>query len=291
MPVGVRSRLVSTSTLPSATSDAGTSLFRRSRKQQPATELLCEYVFRPLAHAFVVVLAPLRVPPPAVVLAGMCVGFAAATEIARGQLVVAAALLQLKTVLDNADGQLARATGRASVVGRYLDSESDLLVDAAVFAGIGYWTGEPMLAGAAFALLTLVVSANFNLKELRRREMHGPGAAASGEAPLLERAYALLYGWQDRVAQALVERRLRGLDRAQRLAYHDVATLRVVANFGLSTQLAVLGLCLAVGRPNAYLVWACACAIATAALWLRRDLRAMRTLSANREETHWIAER
>ena len=50
---------------------------------------------------------------------------------------LAAVLLQVKTVLDGADGQLARALDRVTVLGRYLDSESDLLVDAALFAALG----------------------------------------------------------------------------------------------------------------------------------------------------------
>ena len=92
-------------------------------------EFLCERVFRPLAHVVVLALLPLRVPPPAVVAASGAAGLAAAVELARGHLVVAALLLQLKTVLDNADGQLARLTGRVTVFGRYLDSELDLLVE------------------------------------------------------------------------------------------------------------------------------------------------------------------
>src|SRR5262245_5779599 len=43
---------------------------RGSRKQRAApAELLCERVFRPLAHLVVLALLPLGVPPPAVVLA------------------------------------------------------------------------------------------------------------------------------------------------------------------------------------------------------------------------------
>jgi hypothetical protein len=37
------------------------------------------------------------------------------------------------------------------------------------------------------------------------------------------------------------------------LAYHDRLTVTVLANFGLSTQLAVLGLCLVLGAPVVYL--------------------------------------
>ena len=90
-------------------------LFARSRKRTPAPEYVCDAIFRPLAHLVVVALLPLRVPPVAVLLAGTATGLAAAFAIGGGHLVLAAVLLQVKTVLDNADGQLARASGRVSV--------------------------------------------------------------------------------------------------------------------------------------------------------------------------------
>ena len=57
--------------------------------------------------------------------------------LARGELVLAAVLFQVKTLLDNADGPLARVTGRVTLVGRYLDTLADLVVNAALFAALG----------------------------------------------------------------------------------------------------------------------------------------------------------
>ena len=151
-----------------------------ARKQRPSFEVLCELVYRPLAHLVVLVLLPLRVPPPAVVAASASVGVFGAVEIGRGNLLLAALLLQLKTVLDNADGQLARLSGRVTAFGRYLDSEADLLVDAAVFAALGLTVG-PWLALAGFLALTSVLSVNFNVERLYRRE-RGERAAAMPEA-------------------------------------------------------------------------------------------------------------
>jgi phosphatidylglycerophosphate synthase len=75
---------------------------------------VCEKVFRPLAHPLVLLFARLRVPPPLVVLAAGAAGVAAAVQLGRGSLLAAALLVQLKTLLDNADGQLARLTGKTS---------------------------------------------------------------------------------------------------------------------------------------------------------------------------------
>ncbi len=194
--------------------------------------MLCEHLFRPLAHLVVVPLAALRVPPPAVVLGAAAVGIAGAVELGRGHLVVAALLVQLKTVLDNADGQLARLTGRISDFGRYLDSECDLLVNAALFAAVG--TPWALLG---FVLLTLILSTNFNVERLSR------GAAASWDRSPLGRVYGVMYGWQDRLADRLLGRRT--IERRQ------VGTL---ANLGMSTQLAAFGVCMALGHPLAF-VW------------------------------------
>src|SRR5581483_5367044 len=142
-------------------------------------------------------LAPLRVPPPVVVLAAAGTGIFGAVELARGHLVVAALLAQLKTVLDNADGQLARVTGRVSAFGRYLDSECDLLVNAALFAALLHWS-----AVLGFVLLTLILSINFNAERLSR------GGIASWDASVLGRVYGVLYGWQDRLADRLLGGRL-----------------------------------------------------------------------------------
>jgi archaetidylinositol phosphate synthase len=249
------------------------SLLARSRKQRPATEVLCEHVFRPAAQLLVVVLLPLRIPPPAVVLAGTTVGLTAAAEIARGHLMLAAGLLQVKTILDNADGQLARASGRESAAGRYLDSLSDLLVNAVVFAAIAHLTGRPWLALAGFLALTLVLGADYNLDRLYRAA-HGmafePTPAATGLGGVLARAYGVVYGPQDRLIERFVGRR-EGPSEQTRRAYHDRATLTVLANMGLSTQLAALGILLAVGRPTAYCWVTLACAGALVPLLLRRE--------------------
>ena len=260
------------------TIDEPSTLLARSRKPRPANEIVCEYVFRPLAHLVVIALLPLRVPPPAVVLAATTVGLTAAAELARGQLVVAALLLQLKTILDNADGQLARVSGRESALGRYLDSLSDLLVNAALFTAIGYLTGRPWLALAGFLAVTLVLSADYNFDRLYRA-VHGRGfdgtPVATGFGGVLARVYSVVYGSQDRLIERFVTWR-EGSDERARLAYHDRTTLTVLVNFGLSTQLAVLGVLLAIGHPAAYCWVTLACALALVPLLLRRERLAHR---------------
>ena len=207
--------------------DGDSSLLERSRKPTPTRELVADALYRPLAHLVVLALVPFRVPPPVVVLAGLVAGLAAAFEIARGNLLAAAALVVLKTVLDGADGALARAAGRVTAFGRYLDSDCDLVVNAALFAAIGYATGRPLLALGGFLASTLVLSLNFNLRRLYC------GTEAMPEGGGLARTfYELVYAPQDRLADRIVRRR------------PSLATLRVFHNLGLATQHTALAVAL-----------------------------------------------
>jgi phosphatidylglycerophosphate synthase len=264
--------------------------FESSRSDVPARELVVTWIFGPAANALASLLAPLRVPPPAVVLANTAAGLLAAVAIAPEALVAAALLLQLKTLLDNADGRLARATGQATLFGRYLDTECDLLVNVALFVALGALT-SPWLALAVFAALTLVLSVDFNATELYRSAhgLQGTPLAESGSRP--ERAAAAVYrvafAPQDRLVRGALEARLERLlrnvpDPAWRAeaarAYHDRATLAVLANLGLSTQLVALGVCLALGAAEAYLWLVLAQAAALPLLQLRRERLARRAL-------------
>ncbi len=225
----------------------------RSRKARAGTDVLCERIYRPLAHLVVVALLPLRVPPPAVVLVAGATGIAGAIELARGHLVAAALLVQVKTVLDNADGQLARLSGRVTLFGRYLDSECDLVVDAALFAALGWYAHAPVAAAFGFAALTFVLSVNFNVERLyRRAPLSVP--EAQGPTVVLQRLYAVAYGWQDRLIERFVESRLHGASTEARAAYHDRFTVSVLANVGMTPQLAAFGVCMAVGHPLAFVV-------------------------------------
>jgi archaetidylinositol phosphate synthase len=216
---------------------------------------VCERVFRPLAHPFVLLFARLRVPPPLVVLAAGATGIAAAVELGRGSLLAAALLVQLKTLLDNADGQLARLTSRVSVFGRYLDSEVDLLVNLALFAALAWTAAQPAIALVGLLALTSVLSLNFNVERLSRAASAEPEAEESGTA-FLRRVYGLVYAPQDRLAEALV---------ARRPALASPTAVSLLANLGMSTQLAAFGLLIALGHPLAF-AWLVLAEVAVIAL-------------------------
>jgi archaetidylinositol phosphate synthase len=278
-----------------STEDASGSEVARAEPRRAGRELVLELVFRPLSNLLVPVLARIGVVPPVVVLANAAAGLLAALAIVRGELLVAALLLQVKTLLDNCDGQLARATGRVTLAGRYLDTEADLVVNLAVFAALGHVTGEPVLAGAAFVAVTLALAVDFNLTELYRdlRGISEMPALESGNRAehVLAGIYRRTFGVLDRAIRGVSERRFERLaeevtvERAHeaRLAYVDSSTVSVLANLGLSTQLAALGVCLALGAPAAYLWIALASPALVVLLQIRAERRARATLRQPRE--------
>jgi archaetidylinositol phosphate synthase len=265
-----------------------------ARKAGPGRELAADG-FRALAEPLVALLQRLRVPPPAIVLVHTAIGVGAAVSILAGALVAGALLLQLKTLLDNADGQLARASGQVSALGRYLDTEADLVVNASVLAALGSVTGAPWLTVAAFCAVTLVLSANHNVPvlydEARGKRGQLPPAAGSTIERALAGGYAFVFAPQDRLVRALLERRLASIVHEERdpirreratLAYHDRATVLVLANLGLSTQLLAAGICLVLGAPVAYLWLAVASLALLSFLQLRRELLVRRALAGPR---------
>ncbi|GAA5535075.1 CDP-alcohol phosphatidyltransferase family protein [Deinococcus aluminii] len=229
-------------------------------KARPAREWAAESLFRPLAERLVPPLARRNVNPVRVVLAHTALGVLAGVLLRRGHRLTPAALLQVKTLLDNLDGQLARATGQTTETGRYLDSELDVVVNAAVLLGLAGRWGLPLTL-----LQSLILSVDYLWERghrAARGEVFRTPPAQTGDDPrvlaALKLAYALYFTPQERMLETLFEWRLRARTGgeptpAQRRAYTPCAINRVAVNLGLSTQLLALGACLLCGRPRVYL--------------------------------------
>jgi len=229
---------------------------------------------QPLARRLVTALAGTAVAPHHVVLTHTAMGLLAAWLLAGESWfmwLAAALLLQLKSLLDNVDGGLARATNRVTRMGRYLDTLMDLVVNAALFVALAQH-GPGWLALAAFAALTLVLSAEFNAMR-RHLEEHAPAGPAPLAEPvppgadpatlrLLEGAYGLILAPQDRLFRRLDEQLFaRASGKAwsvaaplERQRWTDRFSIATLVNLGLTTQMLVLGTCAALGLPYAYVV-------------------------------------
>ncbi len=81
-----------------------------------------------------------RFTPIHVTLVFVCCGIVAAYSMIQGQYIQAALFLVLKSVIDAADGELARLKNTPSYVGRYLDSVCDLLLNILFLSTIMFIT-------------------------------------------------------------------------------------------------------------------------------------------------------
>ncbi|RTH40023.1 CDP-alcohol phosphatidyltransferase [Thermus scotoductus] len=248
-------------------------------KERPVQEFLNVLLFRPLAHLVVLLLYRTRVRPHHLVLFHTLLVLLAARLIHLGQDVPAAFLLQLKTVLDNADGQLARLRGEVTELGRYLDTELDLLGNLFLFLALGARTGAWELAFAAFLVFTLVQSYDFNLERFYR-EAHGLPLPAERQDPpspllgLLRGVYRLFFLPQDQGIRALEGLLLRRLGLSPE-RFWDEGALAGVVNLGLTTQLFFLGVFLALHQPGAYLTFVLLQAVYLGAWYLWRIARSI----------------
>ena len=158
---------------------------------------LTRALFTPLALA----LARTGVTPNALTVLGtvMSVGVAVAF-LPRGSFVAGPLLLAVVLVADSFDGILARATGRTSAFGAFLDSTMDRLADGAVFASLAAWAALRMAEGTlrtitvALALAAVVLAATVPYARARaesvgRQRLHGhrrahrPAAGGPGGLP------------------------------------------------------------------------------------------------------------
>ena len=263
-------------------------------KRRPRSEVVLRAV-QPAANLAVRAAARIGVDPQLVVWSHAALGATAAVLIVVGDAGawrVAAALLLGKAFLDNVDGGLARATGRVTVMGRYLDTVLDTVVNALLFAalalhGPGAWGA--LLALGAYGALVVVLSLDFNL-ERRYKALRGLLARDADDAPAgaPERWLAAFRGFyerflapQDAAIDRLDERafaRLAGTPYAsapldQRLAWNDLWSTATLVNLGLTTQMVLLAACLALGAPFAYVVLVYAMAAYVGAVQLVRAAR------------------
>lgn len=286
-------------------------------KSRPRYEVVMRLV-HPVTRRLVAGLARTAVQPWQVVVAHSLIGLVAAlliTSATAEAWAVAALLLQVKTLLDNADGGLARATGRVTELGRYLDTGLDLIVNLAIFAALAIH-GPAWLAVVAFVVLTFVLSYDFNAERLYREARlataattvtpplktppsaatstpSGPTAARSAD-PLALRLfrglYRLLLAPQDRLIGLLDARlyrhasgqELSAADAEQRRLWSDLFSTAALVNLGLSSQYVLLGLCLLTGRPFAYVYLVL---LQGVYLGLVQYLRVMRFRGRDRQDT------
>ncbi|MCX2720259.1 CDP-alcohol phosphatidyltransferase family protein [Lentiprolixibacter aurantiacus] len=166
--------------------------------------------------------------------------------------------LILKSILDAADGELARIKNRPSYTGRFLDSVSDIILNFLIVLSIWYITnGSVWMAILAFIGLELQGTLyNYYYAILRSRhqgdttsrvfETQVPRAHQGEEqkhVTLLFIMYRLCYGVFDRIIYALD----RGACTARNIPNW---LMTAVSTFGLGFQLLLIGLMLVFGLES-----------------------------------------
>ena len=167
-----------------STSRLSSSALARSRKPRAGTDVLCERVYRPLAHLVVLALLPLRVPPPAVVLASGATGVAGSGR-ARAR---TARRRGAPHPAEDRPRQRGRSA-RAAVGTRHAARPLPRLGmrprrRRGALRGARLVRGRTGRCVVGFVMLTAVLSVNFNLERLypRRARARARGARAHARA-------------------------------------------------------------------------------------------------------------
>jgi phosphatidylglycerophosphate synthase len=114
---------------------------------------------RVLAIGPALALGRLGLTPNALTVIGSLLTACVGLLVAQGWFLAAGVCLWLFSLTDTLDGALARATGRVSVFGAFLDSVCDRYAEAGVFLGLVWWyqsVGDPL--GLSLAYLSIIGS-------------------------------------------------------------------------------------------------------------------------------------
>lgn len=217
---------------------------------------------RPAAKAIASLLKHSRVTAiHLTLLFGLC-GLAAVIAILKGYYITAALLLILKSILDAADGEMARIKKNPSYTGRYLDSVFDFVLNFLILLAIRQVTGQSFwLALAAFVSLQMQGTLyNYYYVILRHNSETGDKTSKifETETPeaypdesqksvnLLFRIYTLFYSLYDKTIYSLD----RGAPERKTFPKWFMSLLSV---YGLGFQLLIISVMLATGHPEAIL--------------------------------------
>ncbi len=252
--------------------------YQKTLKSNFSDELINTYLLRPVAGFIVSLLYKTSVTPNQVTIASTIAGLiAAATYLNNEALTTAVAglMVTVKDVLDSADGQLARAKGQYTRIGRFLDSIGDFVVDLGLFGAIGWvlyrTSGEAwFIVQAAMGLLGITLRVSYHVfyqtsflhikeryvnnrvtEEVTRDDLTGDPLALS-----LQRIFLFIYGWQDRL-MLRIDFWCRG-DRSDREFllrwYSDATGLRLSGLIGIGTELFLLMVCSLFNELRLYLI-------------------------------------
>jgi phosphatidylglycerophosphate synthase len=233
----------------------------RAAKSEIA-ELADIYFFHPLGSIFARLAGALRVSPTQLTIVGALVGVTGGALLYDERLGLAAfALLILHGIIDSADGQFARLTGRVTELGKVLDGGAGYVTHAAIYLAIA--AGVMHRGGSGIILLWMVLAGIATIAHAQMYEYHRTAysSVVEGRVPRHEpakvapwlrglyRGYLLMQRWliglHAEVDAALLRRAIAGVVRDEdRMRYRDhfYASVRGWNLLGDNTRFYAIGL-------------------------------------------------
>ena len=213
---------------------------------------------RPAARYIALSLKETRFTPIHVTIAFVISGLIGAVCIIYGQFWLAAFFLIFKSILDAADGELARIKNTPSYTGRYLDSVADIILNAIFLVAIGYISNAHIwaicaafigiqLQGTLYNYYYVILRNKFNGDTTSRVFEYETPTALKGEKQshvnFLFSLYKLLYGSFDKIIYTLDKKASEGEPIPKWL-------MTAISTFGLGFQLLLIAIFLVLGLKD-----------------------------------------
>jgi len=178
--------------------------------------------------------------------------------ILEGYYLLAAVFLILKSILDAADGELARVKNTPSYTGRYLDSVADILLNAVIFLSLWHITDTSawitffaflglQLQGTLYNYYYVILRNQWNGDTTSRVFENETPIALKGEkqrhVDILFSMYKILYGGFDKAIYALDP-------KASKAVSFPNWFMTAVSTFGLGFQLLLIAILLVAGLKD-----------------------------------------
>lgn len=213
---------------------------------------------RPVAKIISTALKDTRFTPIDVTIWFIISGLIAVVCILNGYYWLAAFFLIFKSILDAADGELARIKNTPSYTGRYLDSVADIILNAIIFLSLWHITDANIwhsiiaflgiqLQGTLYNYYYVILRNKFNGDTTSRVFEDTTPIALKGEnqknVNLLFGLYKLLYGSFDKVIYLLDKNASKGKVLPKWL-------MTAISTFGLGFQLLLIAIMLVTGLKD-----------------------------------------
>lgn len=213
---------------------------------------------RPIAKVISTALKDTRFTPIDVTIWFIISGLIAVACILTGYYWFAAFFLIFKSILDAADGELARIKETPSYTGRYLDSVADIILNAIIFLALWYITDANIwysilaflgiqLQGTLYNYYYVILRNRFDGDTTSRVFEYNTPIAMKGESQknvnILFAIYKVLYGSFDKTIYFLDQNASKGKVLPKWL-------MTAISTFGLGFQLLIIAIMLVAGLKD-----------------------------------------